>query len=119
MQQNRKMYFFITQGSGADEIVRGVREQIVSNIQANLRRRFREEDSSVPFDVLANYIAGSQLSLVSWWMESRSPYSPQEIVKMLHQLQTAVVKGVLAAPDQASGTNARQPPPPGTRSPSR
>jgi AcrR family transcriptional regulator len=118
MQDNRKMYFFITRGSGADEIVRGVREQIVANIQANLRSRFREEDSAVPFDVLANYIAGSQIALIGWWMESRAPYSPEEIVRMLHQLQTAVIKGVLGAQDPESGPGTSQPPPE-TRSPSR
>jgi AcrR family transcriptional regulator len=119
MQQNRKMYFFITQGSGADEIVRGVREQIVANIQANLRSRFREEESAVPFDVLANYIAGSQIALIGWWMESRAPYSPQEMVRMLHQLQTAVIKGALGVQDPESGTGERQSRPPDTHPPSR
>jgi AcrR family transcriptional regulator len=104
LRQNRRMYYFITQSSNAGEIMRGIRAQIVGSIQVNLRKLSHEEACSIPLDVLANYLAGSQIALITWWIENRAPYSSQEIARMLNQMQTAVIREALGVPDVESGT---------------
>jgi AcrR family transcriptional regulator len=49
----------------------------VTTLEKKLRRWFNEKDSSIPFSILENYIAGAQLSLLAWWLESRIAFSPQ------------------------------------------
>lgn len=40
----------------------------------------------VPVDVLANYMAGSLVALITWWLENDMPYPPDEMVGMYRRL---------------------------------
>ena len=71
---------------------RMLRDWSAQGIEASLRSAFTEMESVIPFDVLANYLAGAQISLVQWWLEKRQPYTPENLAQMFHRLQRAAIR---------------------------
>lgn len=91
LMENRNMYFAIRAAKDADLIVRGIREQMTNQLQASLYDIFAEQPPKLPVEVLTEYIVGAQLSLINWWMSNRTPYLPEQLAQMLHQLQRSVL----------------------------
>jgi AcrR family transcriptional regulator len=91
----------ILQGKEGLLLLRGMRERSALAIEASLRAAFAEEaslraafaeaESSLPIRVLANYLAGAQVSLVQWWLERRQPHSAEELAQTFHRLQRAAI----------------------------
>ncbi|MBL8049601.1 MAG: TetR/AcrR family transcriptional regulator [Anaerolineales bacterium] len=74
------------------ESLRKMRDWNAQYIETMLRTDFIESDSLIPFDVLANYLAGAQLTLLQWWLEKRRPYTPEKLAETLHLLQRAAIR---------------------------
>jgi AcrR family transcriptional regulator len=79
----------------ADVIQRHLREMIVRQIHDSLQRAFAEDASTIPFHVLANYLAGSQIALMTWWLTKRQPYTPEFMAVLHHRLQRAAIREAL------------------------
>ncbi len=94
-QQSRDTYFYLTGGVEGEEIMRLLKERIAQHLEMQLRELFREEDSAIPFSVLAQQVASSIVSVAGWWMSKRSPYAPQEMVRMLHAMNYVVLRHAL------------------------
>jgi AcrR family transcriptional regulator len=73
-------------------ILRRIRDRSAQEIAAHLRAAFAEEDSGLPTDLLANYLAGAQIALLQWWLEKRQPYSPEQLAHTFHRLQRAAIR---------------------------
>src|SRR5262249_26345662 len=73
----RELLYPIFQGKDSLLILRRIRDGIAQEITASLRAAFAEADSTIPFDVLTNYLAGAQIALVQWWLGKRQPYTPE------------------------------------------
>jgi AcrR family transcriptional regulator len=81
----------ILQGKEGLLLLRGMRERSALAIAATLRTAFAGAESSLPIDVLANYLAGAQVSLVQWWLEKRQLHSAEELAQTFHRLQRAAI----------------------------
>ncbi len=90
--QSRDTFFYLTSGSEGGEIVRLLKERIAEQLTAQLFELFREEDSAIPFMVLGQHVASSIVSVASWWMSKRTPYTVHEIATMLHQMNYVVLR---------------------------
>ena len=82
----------IFQGKDGPLLLRRIRDWSAQEIEANLRAAFAEADSTIPFDVLANYLAGAQIALVQWWLEKRQPHPPEILAQTFHRLQRAAIR---------------------------
>lgn len=92
---SRDVYFYLTGGSDTADILRLLKERIAEQLVARLHELFREEESGISFMVLAQYVAGSMVSLLSWWLDKRTPYSALEIATMLHQMNQVALQHAL------------------------
>ena len=72
--------------------LRRIRDWNAQEIEASLHAAFAEADSTIPFDVLANYLAGAQIALVQWWLEKRQPYTLENLAQTFHRLQRAAIR---------------------------
>jgi len=81
------------------ESLRQIRNWNAQEIEINLRAGFAETDSTIPLDVLANYLAGAQIALVQWWLEKRRPYTPENLAQMFHRLQRAAIRDAFGLRD--------------------
>jgi len=89
----------IFQGKDGPLILRRIRDWSAQEIEANLRAAFAEADSAIPFDVLANYLAGAQIALVQWWLEKRQPHTPEYLAQTFHRLQCAAIRDAFGLRD--------------------
>jgi AcrR family transcriptional regulator len=68
LEDARPMLYSIFQGKDSFLILRRIRDWNAREIEANLRVVFAETDSTIPYDLLSNYLAEAQIALVQWWL---------------------------------------------------
>jgi hypothetical protein len=49
----------------------------------------------VPVPILANFLTGSFLSLVKWWLDNKMIYSPEQMDEMFQKLALRSVKALM------------------------
>ena len=96
----RTMLYPIFQGGDSLLILRRIRDRSAQEIKASLHVLFADSDTTVPLDVLANYLAGAQIALLQWWLEKRQPHSPEDLAQTFHRLQRAAILDVLGQSDE-------------------
>ncbi len=89
--ENRAVFEIMKHGKDSVIIMRAIQDTVARNMEDSLRAAFDEHDSRIPFLALANYIAGSQMSFMTWWIERHIRYTPQEMARMFHRLQRAAI----------------------------
>jgi AcrR family transcriptional regulator len=89
--ENSDLYRIILGGQGGAAIAQRIRAFLAALVTRSLRDA-PAQALSLPADVIANYLAGAELSLISWWLESGQPYSADEMADMAHRL---ILRGVL------------------------
>lgn len=82
----------LTWESGIDVLTRHLQKSLSEQIEQRLVASAREYDASVP--VVANFLAGSFLSLLKWWLDNKMMYSPEQIDEMFRKLALAGVSQV-------------------------
>lgn len=93
LEATRSLLYPIFQGQDSlGTLRRMLRDWSAKEIEASLRAVFSETDSAIPFDLLANYLAGAQISLMHWWLEKRQPYSAEQLAQTFHRLQRAAIQ---------------------------
>jgi AcrR family transcriptional regulator len=88
----RALLYPIFQGKDGPLLLRRVPDRSAQEIQASLHAAFVERDSTIAFDVLANYLAGAQITLVQWWLEKRQPHTAENLAQTFHRLQRAAIR---------------------------
>jgi AcrR family transcriptional regulator len=99
LEEARALLYPIFQGKDGLPILRQIRDWRVQEIEAYLHVAFAEANSTIPFDVLATYLAGAQITLVQWWLEKRHPYAPENLAQIFHRLQRAAIREALGLKD--------------------
>jgi len=87
----RALLYPVFQGKNSLLILRRIRDRSAQGIEASLRAAFAEADSTIPFHMLANYLAGAQIALVQWWLEKRRPHTPEMLAQTFHRLRRAAI----------------------------
>ena len=69
---------------GIDLLIKHMQNSLCQRIEQGLQKH--EEGFDIPPSILANFIAGSFLTLLKWWLENKMNYSPEEIDKIFKRL---------------------------------
>ena len=86
-QERRDFYQAMIEGGGMDIVLETGRRHIEDSIQSHLKQMDVEENAlDVPLPVLTNYLTGSLLSLLTWWLAEDGPYPPDQMASMYEQL---------------------------------
>lgn len=91
LEESRAMLHSIFQGKDRLLLLRQLRDWNAQQFEANLRAAFTEAESNIPLDVLSNYLAGAQITLLHWWLEKRRRHTLQELGQTFHRLQRAAI----------------------------
>jgi AcrR family transcriptional regulator len=92
LEEGRARLNSVFQGRDGPLILRRIRDMSAQEIEKNLRAVFTETDSTIPFNMLANYLAGAQVALMQWWLEKRQPYTAENLAQTFHRLQRAAIR---------------------------
>ncbi len=50
---------------------------------------------NVSLELLANYVTAAQFGFISWWLEARAPYSPEEVARIAHHMRRVAIREAL------------------------
>ncbi len=85
-QMHQQLQVLLKGQSGA-VLLKTAQTLLSKNIEQNLASALSEKRSpSVPFAVVAQYLAGAFLNLLKWWLETEMPYSPERMDEIFRQL---------------------------------
>lgn len=91
LEDARVLLYSVFQGKDNLIILRRIRDSSAREIEANLRAAFAAGESIVPLDVMANFLAGAQITLIQWWLEKRQSHSLESLAQTFHRLQRAAI----------------------------
>ena len=92
IKQQYKLYRILTWGSGVDVLTKHLQKTMSEKIEEKLISG--EQIYEAPAPVIANFLSGSFLTLVKWWLDSnKMAYTPEEMDAMYRSL---TLKGIVA-----------------------
>jgi len=86
--ENAALYRVILRGEGALQ-ASGRVHAIINQKATEMVQQLLEMGTvsiSVPVEIFTNYLAGSLLALLTWWLEANMPYSPPEMAEMYQKM---------------------------------
>jgi AcrR family transcriptional regulator len=99
LEEARSLLYSVFQGKDSLLILRRMRDWSARDIEANLRSAFPDEESLIPLDVLALYLAGAQIGMVQWWLEKRQPHTLEDLAQIFHRLQRSAIREAFGLTD--------------------
>ena len=69
---------------GIDLLIKHLQTSLSHRIEQGFQQSSREFD--IPIPILANFITGSFVTLLKWWLENKMTYSPQQMNLMFMKL---------------------------------
>ncbi len=86
-KQMHQQFQVLLKGHGGEVLLKTARTLLSKNIEQNLASTLSEKSSSsVPLEVVSQYLAGAFLNLLKWWIVAEMPYSPERMDEMFQQL---------------------------------
>jgi AcrR family transcriptional regulator len=89
VKQQYKLFKILSWGSGADLMVKHFQKALSVKIEQELTTAGQKFE--VPIPVMANFMAGSYLAILRWWLDNKMAYSPEEMDRMF---QTLTMPGI-------------------------
>jgi AcrR family transcriptional regulator len=99
LEEGRALLYPVFQGKDSQLLLRQIRDRSAREIEANLRAIFIEEDSAIPFEMLANDLVGAQIALMQGWLEKRRSHTAESLAQTFHRLQRAAICDALGIAD--------------------
>jgi len=79
-----ELYKALVWTPGIDLLIKHLQKSLCQRIEQGLENS--GEVFAIPVPILANFIAGSFLTLLTWWLENKMIYSPEEMDAMFSKL---------------------------------
>lgn len=84
IQEQQKLFRALSWTSGVDILTKHLQKSMSEKIDEKLKSN--KQTYEVPTPVMANFLAGSFLTLVKWWLDNKMSYSPGEMDVMYCKL---------------------------------
>jgi AcrR family transcriptional regulator len=87
VQQQWKLYMLLSWEAGNTLHINHLQKSISDQIEQRIAAEGKIYDLPIP--ILANFLAGSLLSLLKWWLDNKMVYSPEQMDEMFRRLALA------------------------------
>ncbi len=95
VRTHHQLYKALVRGGGIDLLYKKGHERMRQNIEQHLQELVPAgRTPALPLPFVADYIAGTILHLLKWWLEHDMPYTPAQMNALFNQL---VMPGVQAS----------------------
>ena len=84
IQEQWKFFKSHAWGTGIDVLTKHMQKSLSEKIEGRLVAR--GQTFEVPVTVIANFLAGSFLSMLRWWMDNKMIYTPEQMDEMFCKL---------------------------------
>ena len=100
--QNQDLYRVLLNGRGAGSVRQRILDYLVGVVKRHIEAQW-PDGVPVSTDLLAHHVAGSLLTLISWWVENDMPYPAEEMARITQMLNaeaiTTLMKGYITKTD--------------------
>ena len=86
-----ELYKALAWSSGVDLLFKHVHKSLIQRIEQSLQAGKKEFD--VPIPILANFVAGSFLTILKWWLDNKMIYSPEQMDEIFQKLTMPGIEG--------------------------
>lgn len=87
VHDHRKLYQSLVGGYAWDIVRQHMEETLAQLMKEQARPLFKKRGSSeVPFELLIHFLAATFMSVITWWMENRTPLAPRELNLLFREL---------------------------------
>ena len=93
IREQWKLYKILAWGSGVDVLSKHLQKSLSEKIEQGLVAGGQTYE--VPVPIIANFLSGSFLSLVKWWLDNKITYSPEQMDEMFQKLALRSVKALV------------------------
>jgi AcrR family transcriptional regulator len=90
VREEYELYKALVWSSGIDLLIKQMQDSLSHRIEQGFQESGRA--FNVPTPIMANFIAGSFLTLMKWWLENKMVYSPEEIDEIFKKLITSGIE---------------------------
>jgi AcrR family transcriptional regulator len=96
VQETQSLYPALVRGLAIDPHYQAVHQYLRDRAQQQLSAvTAGPHDVAVPPEIVADYLAGALLTLVHWWLDHGTPYSPEQMEAFFQQLVMPGMRTVL------------------------
>jgi AcrR family transcriptional regulator len=92
---NKELYIAMADSGGGDLIFDIAHQHMQDHIEYHLNQMPSIGDE-IPLPVITNFLAGSLLSMITWWLEQSLPYTPQEMNAMFNALAMPGIRRLMS-----------------------
>jgi AcrR family transcriptional regulator len=86
-QEQYHLHKAMVAGRGIDVIIKTIQNHLMRHVQEQIGLLLADgQTPSVPPPVIANYLVGTLLTLLIWWLDNNMPYSPERMDEMFQEL---------------------------------
>lgn len=85
-----ELYKALLWSSGIDLLIKHLQKSLSQRIEQGLKESGKEFDVASP--ILANFVAGSFLTLLRWWLDNKMIYSPEQMDEIFQKLTMAGIE---------------------------
>jgi AcrR family transcriptional regulator len=91
---NKELYMAMIESSGGEQLLEIGRQHMQNHIEAHLIH-YPSVGKDIPLAVITNFLAGSLLSMIIWWLEGKMPYTPEEMDDMFNALAMPGIRSLM------------------------
>ncbi len=85
--EHHHLYKAMLGGRGIDIVTEMIHSKLLGHATLVLERRPDTSDqTTIPIEVRAAFLASSLLALLTWWLDNDMPYPPESMDQMYHEL---------------------------------
>jgi AcrR family transcriptional regulator len=93
---HHQLYKAMTSKQSGNMVLNYVQKYLATLIREHLKIQVAQEKTpTFPLEVMVQYIVGSFLALMAWWLEHDLPYSATEMATMFNQLTQSGLAAIL------------------------
>ncbi len=86
-ETHQRFYQAMVGKQGIDAVIQTTHAHLSGHVQEQLEQLLPEgQNPLVPLPVMANFLAGSLLTLLTWWLDNDVPYPPARMDEMFQRL---------------------------------
>ena len=96
VQENHNLFRGMVRGRGLELFFEKGQEYWSQKLTADLKARIPQGNQpTVPIEVMAQFLAGTFVTMLRWWLDNKMPYTPKEMDEMLQKLVTPTIEACL------------------------
>jgi len=84
IREKWKLYKMLVWGSGVDVLTRHLQKSLSEKIEQRLSENAQAYE--IPVSIIANFLSGSFLSMIKWWLDNKMIYSPEQMDEMFQKM---------------------------------